>query len=75
MHPYQIGLIYPDDEAFAEDVLFDSLEDAAHQVREWLPNAPRFLGRRELERAKDATKVFFDDRAGAIAWLLETTTS
>jgi hypothetical protein len=72
LHPYQVGLIWPGDEASTDDYLFDSWEDAAHYVRKALPDGAKFYARREPERDEDESEAWmFDSRAAAIEWLLE----
>ena len=71
LHPYLVALTNPGDEAPAEDLLSDSWEDAAHRIRQWLADGPRFLGRREPDNEDDATELLFDNRTAAIQWLLE----
>ncbi len=71
LHPYYLTLAKPGDKAPTKDLLSDSWEDAWHQVMEWLPDVPPFLGRRETDIEADASERFFDSRTAAIVWLLE----
>jgi hypothetical protein len=70
LHEYQVGVTLPGDEV-PTSLLFDSWEEASHQVLTWLPEAGLYLGRREPEDQADASEFLFDTRAAAIWWLLE----
>ena len=74
VHPYRLDLFANYGDPPAESQIFNNWEDAAHQVRAWLPDAACFLGHREL--ADPAAEVIdeqeFNGREQALAWLLRS---